>query len=68
MTNHRYRILLSGHLADASRQAFDGLEIEQVGEDTALIGDLDQAALHGVLNRAHWLGLELLEAVRVPPT
>ena len=68
MTNHRYRIVLSGQLGDVSRQAFDGLQIEQVGENTELTGDLDQAALHGVLNRAYRLGLELVEAVRLPPT
>ena len=66
MTVHRYRVVVAGHLGKALLQAFEGLEIKHEGNNTALIGDLDQAALHGVLNRANSLGLDLIEAVRLP--
>ena len=70
-TEHRYRIVLAGDLSEAAREAFDGWKIEPVGAETALIGDMDQAALHGVLNRIHCLGLHLVEvcrqATRPPP-
>jgi hypothetical protein len=65
---HRYRIVVSGGLGDIARQAFEGLKIEPDGENTALMGDLDQAALYGALNRISSLGLELVEVVRLPRT
>jgi hypothetical protein len=67
-TEHRYRILFGGEFNDAAREALDGWKIEPVGANTALIGDMDQAALHGVLNRIHCLGLYLVEARRLPST
>jgi hypothetical protein len=66
--DHRYRIVVSGGLGDIARQAFEGLKIEPDGENTALMGDLDQAALYGALNRISSLGLELVEVVRLPRT
>lgn len=68
MLEHRYRIVVSGGLGDIARQAFEGLKIEPDGENTALMGDLDQAALYGALNRISSLGLELVEVVRLPRT
>ena len=68
MLDHRYRIVVSGGLGDIARQAFEGLKIEPDGENTALMGDLDQAALYGALNRISSLGLELVEVVRLPRT
>lgn len=68
MLEHRYRIVVSGGLGDIARQAFEGLKIEPDGENTALMGDLDQAALYGALNRISSLGLELVGVVRLPRT
>lgn len=67
MPEHRYRIVLSGHIGEILRQAFEGMAIESVGGCTVLIGDLDQGTLHTTLSRVNALGLELIEAVRVPP-
>jgi hypothetical protein len=65
MLEHRYQILIRGRLGEIACQAFDGFTIEPLAANTALIGDLDQAALHGALNRAWSLGLELIEVVRL---
>lgn len=65
LSEHRYRILMAGELTDAAREAFDGWKIEPVDTHLALIGDMDQAALHGVLNRIRYLGLPLLEVRRL---
>ena len=65
MRTHRYRITIAGGLGEIGREAFVGLLIESNGTDTVLIGDLDQAALYGTLNRILALGLELVALSRV---
>ena len=65
MRKHRYRIRISGSLDEIGREAFADFQIEADGTDTTLIGDLDQAGLHGVLNRILTLGFELLEMTRL---
>jgi len=62
---HRYRITLSGGLGETSREAFGDFRIEPNGADTALIGDLNQSGLYGVLGRVQALGLELVELTRL---
>jgi hypothetical protein len=61
---HRYRITISGSLGAIGREAFGDLRIEANGTNTTLVGDLDQAALYGTLNRILTLGFELLELTR----
>lgn len=61
----RYQILLEGQLDDAAADMFAGLEMSSEGQVTAISGDLDQAALHGQLERIRALGLELIEVRRV---
>jgi hypothetical protein len=63
---HRYRITISGGLGDIGREAFEDFLVEPNGTYTVLVGDLDQAALHGALNRLLSLGLELVELRRQP--
>jgi len=65
MRTHRYRITIAGGLGEVGREAFADLQIESNGTDTMLIGDLDQAALYGALNRILALGLELVELSRL---
>jgi hypothetical protein len=62
---HRYRITIAGGLGEIGREAFKDFIIEPNGTNTSLIGDLDQAALYGVLDRILGLGLELVELNRV---
>jgi hypothetical protein len=62
-----YEIRFSGHLDSIRAQMFNGLEMTQEpGGDTVLTGEIvDQAALHGVLNRIRDLGLPLLSVNRL---
>ena len=50
-------------------QMFEGLEMVQgPGGETMLTGPvIDQAALHGILNRIRDLGMPLLSVRRLPP-
>jgi hypothetical protein len=67
-SEHRYRLVLAGELSERAREAFEGWKVELVDAVTALIGDMDQAALHGVLAHVQRLGLDLVELRRLPPT
>jgi ABC-type enterobactin transport system permease subunit len=64
LSYHRYRIVVSGVLGAAACEAFEGFKIEQVRGDTVLRAELDQAALHGALNRVFALALELVDLTR----
>ena len=63
---YRYRITVSGALGEVGREVLADLKIEPYEATTVLTGDLDEAALYGVLNRLLVLGLELVELKRSP--
>jgi hypothetical protein len=65
MRTHRYRITVSGRLDETGREAFGDFDIRPDGADTVLTADLDQAALHGALNRIGQLGLDLVQVCRL---
>ena len=65
MRTYRYRITIAGGLGEVGREAFADLLIESNGTNTVLVGDLDQAALYGTLNRILALGLELVGLSRL---
>lgn len=65
MRRHRYRIVVSGRLGKTTCEVFEDLRLEFDGANTGLTGELDQAALYGVLNRIPEFGLELLALSRL---
>jgi hypothetical protein len=62
-----YEVVIRGQIGDSLRYALEGLEVTSSGPDeTHLRGWLiDQAALHGVLERIRDLGLELTALKRL---
>jgi hypothetical protein len=60
-----YRICVAGQLDERWLRWFDGLAVvQQPNGQTIIGGALDQAALHGILNRIRDLGLELISVQR----
>ncbi len=66
MRTHCYRITIAGGLGEIGREAFSDFRIEANGTNTVLIGNLDQAGLHGTLDRILSLGFELVGLRRLP--
>jgi hypothetical protein len=56
-----YEITVRGRLSETLMDAFAGLSAAPAGANTVLRGHIDQAALHGVLERIESLGLDLLD-------
>ena len=61
-----YEVRVAGVIGPAAREAFDDLTIRVEPSATVLAGSLDQAALHGLIERIKALGLELIDITRVP--
>lgn len=59
MRPRRFQIIVSGQLSEIDREEFEDLRIEPHGMDTALIGELDQPGLRGVIERIMMTDLEL---------
>ncbi len=62
-----YQIRVKGHLDPSRTRWFEGFEIELLAEGETVISGwvIDQAALHGMLNRIRDLGLELISVQRI---
>jgi len=57
----RYQIRVKGILDKRWLRWFEGLEITTSADDqTIIMGEFDQSALHGLFNRIRDLGLELV--------
>lgn len=61
----RYQIRIAGHLDETAVAVFAHLNVTYRGGDTLATGELDQAGLHGVLERIRALGLDLVAARRL---
>jgi hypothetical protein len=62
-----YTIRIRGQLGDTVLSAFPGLRSRHDGAETVLTGDLDHAALFGVLSQIEALGLVLVEVRQLVP-
>lgn len=64
-----YEIRFRGHLSSSRAQMFEGLQmVQEPGGETVLTGVvIDQAVLHGILNRIRDLGVPLLSVKRLTP-
>jgi hypothetical protein len=60
MSPHRYRLVVEGELGPRYASAFDGMTIRAHDGETDITGPIiDQAHLHGLLERIAGLGLTL---------
>jgi hypothetical protein len=67
VTEASYEIHIKGRVSDELLGAFEGMDATVQSVETVLRGPvIDQAALHGLLDRIQALGLELVEVRRVP--
>jgi hypothetical protein len=62
-----YEVRVTGQLGAEARDAFGGLTIQHQEAAAVLSGDLDQAALLGLIDRVRALDLELVEIRRIRP-
>jgi hypothetical protein len=63
----KYEVRVLGRVGPAAREAFADFHVHVEPIATVLSGDLDQAALHGLMERVQGLGLELVDVHRVHP-
>ncbi len=62
-----YEIHIKGRVSEQLLGVFEGMDATVQSVETVLRGPvLDQAALHGLLDRIQALGLELVEVRRLP--
>ena len=68
VTSSGYEIHIKGQVSEqVLGSSFEGMDATLLPAATVLRGALvDQAALHGLLDRVQALGLELLEVRRIP--
>ena len=65
----RYEIRVHGRLDSRWAAWFDGLDVTHDGDGTTVIHGpvVDQAALHGLLQRVRDVGLPLISVIQVEP-
>ena len=68
MAKVTYEVRVVGAVGSAAREAFADLTVDVEPAATVLSGDLDQAALHGLIERIRSLGLELVDIRRTRPS
>ena len=62
-----YRLVVEGELGPRYATAFEGMAVEHVGGNTAIIGPVtDQAHLQGLLERVARMGLHLVSVAPEP--
>lgn len=60
-----YQIRIKSHLDEHRMRWFEGFTVSQhLNGETVISGAMDQAAMHGILNRIRDLGVELISVQR----
>ena len=67
MPQKRYEIRIVGGLDEEAVDAFAGYEVAFDGDLTMVYANLDNAGVHGLLERIRSLGLELLDMRQMRP-
>lgn len=62
-----YEVRVEGVLGPQWAAWFGNLQLDSDGRQTVISGQLDQAALHGVLSKVRDLGLRLIAVYQVDP-
>ena len=60
-----YRIVVRGELDDRFAYLFNGMEMQRIDGTTVLTGNVDQAQLHGYIERLEELALELVTVEQI---
>jgi hypothetical protein len=61
-----YQVVFRGELGERFAAEFEGMTMESRSGKTFLKGEIDQAQLHGILERAQQYNLEIIEVAEVP--
>ena len=65
MAKYVYRLVVEGELSDHLGRAFEGMTLTRGEGNSSLEGSVDQAQLHGFLQRISALGLTLVSATQL---
>ncbi len=60
-----FEVHVRGTLPAGAAELFGDLDVTRRREVTVMRGEMDQAAFHGLMERIHVLGLELLTVRRI---
>ena len=60
-----FEIRIGGRLPVDAADLFGDLDVTRHGAVSVVRGEMDQAALHGLIDRIHILGLELITARKI---
>jgi hypothetical protein len=65
--SNAYRIVVRAEIGERFAAAFEGMEVRPEDGQTIISGEvIDQSHLHGILDRIHAFGLELVSVQPVP--
>jgi hypothetical protein len=68
MPDRRYEVRVTGRLSDRARDAFEGMDVDEVTAETVISGLVHQDdQLHEILEMIQSLGLQVVSVQQVAP-